>query len=349
MHHTDKDMLLDIEELKSVEPTKYIEVDWFLRLLGIPSDYSYPTVPVYEYYSNPTKEDTDGDGYCDYDEVKVYNTNPKISNVEKYEISDIEFLTIDTGNSTKYDWTYYGNGSTKSYGGRQGWFRYIMTESDAYNNETYGRYLTSQTIAKSGCGLISSADSLLYISKHMGISNYIIKDWYQNDVIDINDYAEYIWYMESTQLGVDSTLGLNGYSMASGLNNYYSLHDIDLKATWGVDEYDILDKTIKMLKKDIPVTLSIGPYALGLKDGYGVNFYIEDISSSTPAYINRPWSSDKVNDHYVTVTAVIIDNITNKTYLQISSWGEKYFIDYDEYEEYLGYKLSGFSNILYIS
>ena len=65
---TDVDNLLDREELKSVEPTKHIEVDRFLRLLGIPSDYSYPTVPVYEYYSNPTKEDTDGDGIFDYDD-----------------------------------------------------------------------------------------------------------------------------------------------------------------------------------------------------------------------------------------------------------------------------------------
>lgn len=341
--------MLDKEELKSVWPTRYIDINSFLYLLGLPFDYSYPTIAEYDYYSNPTKGDTDYDGYSDYYEVKVYDTNPMISNVEKYEISDIDFLTIDTGNATKYDWTYYGNGSTKSYGGRQGWFGYIMTESDAYNNETYGKYLTSQNIAKSGCGLISSADGLLYICRKMGISNYVIKNWYQNDVIDINDYAEYIWYMESTQLGVDSTLGLNGYSMAHGLNNYYSLHDIDLKATWGVDKDDILDKTIEMLKNDIPVTLSIGPYALGLKDGYGVNFYIEDTSSSTPAYINRPWSSDKVNNHYVTVTAVIIDDITNKTYLQISSYGEKYFIDYDEYEEYIGYKLSGFSNILYIS
>jgi len=44
-----------------------------------------------------------------------------------------------------------------------------------------------------------------------------------------------------------------------------------------------------------------------------------------------------------------IDNYNKRFALHQSSYREKYFIDYDEYEEYIVYKLSGFSNILYIS
>lgn len=70
---TDLDTLLDIEELKSVEPTKTIDVELYLHLLGLPLDYDYPTVPVYDYYSNPKKSDTDADGIIDYHTDYTYS------------------------------------------------------------------------------------------------------------------------------------------------------------------------------------------------------------------------------------------------------------------------------------
>lgn len=66
---TDGDSLLDKEELKSVWPTRYIDINSFLYLFGLPFDYSYPTIAEYDYYSNPIKGDTDGDGINDYDET----------------------------------------------------------------------------------------------------------------------------------------------------------------------------------------------------------------------------------------------------------------------------------------
>ena len=81
---TDKDSLLDREELKSVWPTKYIDVSPFLYLLGLPWDYEYPSVPAYDYYSNPTKEDTDKDGI--YDEV---DNEPRVKGYYDEEVEDI--------------------------------------------------------------------------------------------------------------------------------------------------------------------------------------------------------------------------------------------------------------------
>lgn len=66
---TDGDSLLDKEELKSVWPTRYIDINSFLYLFGLPFDYYYPTIAEYDYYSNPIKGDTDGDGINDYDET----------------------------------------------------------------------------------------------------------------------------------------------------------------------------------------------------------------------------------------------------------------------------------------
>ena len=81
---TDKDSLLDREELKSVWPTKYIDVSPFLYLLGLPWDYEYPSVPAYDYYSNPTKEDTDKDGI--YDEV---DNEPRVKGYYDEEVEEI--------------------------------------------------------------------------------------------------------------------------------------------------------------------------------------------------------------------------------------------------------------------
>lgn len=41
--------------------------------------------------------------------------------------------------------------------------------------------------------------------------------------------------------------------------------------------------------------------------------------------------------HYITITAVIKDDITtnNKIMLKVSSWGKTFYLNYDEYREYI--------------
>lgn len=74
---TDLDTLSDTEELMSVEPSGHMNVNKYLRLLGLPNDYSYPTIPVYWYYSDPTRKDSDGDGLEDGQPVYVNDKNNK--------------------------------------------------------------------------------------------------------------------------------------------------------------------------------------------------------------------------------------------------------------------------------
>ena len=54
-------------------------------------------------------------------------------------------------------------------------------------------------------------------------------------------------------------------------------------------------------------------------------------------------------DHYVTITGIIESKEDNITLLEISSWGKKYYIRYDEYRNFVK-KCDNFyfSNILYI-
>lgn len=81
---TDGDSLLDKEELKSVWPTRYIDINSFLYLFGLPFDYSYPTIAEYDYYSNPTKWDTDGDGIDD-----GVDNEPRVKGYYDEELEDI--------------------------------------------------------------------------------------------------------------------------------------------------------------------------------------------------------------------------------------------------------------------
>lgn len=55
----------------------------------------------------------------------------------------------------------------------------------------------------------------------------------------------------------------------------------------------------------------------------------------------------KVKDHYVTVTGFRIDRIKKENWLQISTWGKKRYIDYNEYL-FFSMGKSLFSNIVYI-
>lgn len=51
-------------------------------------------------------------------------------------------------------------------------------------------------------------------------------------------------------------------------------------------------------------------------------------------YYYKVEASD-VNGHYVTVTGIIKDEIANRIMLRISSWGKLYYINYEEYRDYI--------------
>ena len=116
---TDKDSLLDREELKSVWPTKYIDVAFYLYLLGLPLDYIYQTVPVYEYYSNPTKEDTDGDNLLDNFDPKPKSKNNNGAVMKELSIERIYnayMLHLEDNVSEVYDiYTATGKDSEMSW------------------------------------------------------------------------------------------------------------------------------------------------------------------------------------------------------------------------------------------
>ena len=54
-------------------------------------------------------------------------------------------------------------------------------------------------------------------------------------------------------------------------------------------------------------------------------------------------------DHYVTITGVYTDDVKNKTFFRVLSWGREYYIKYRDYIDYVNeFSSYLFSNILYI-
>jgi hypothetical protein len=127
----------------------------------------------------------------------------------------------------------------------------------------------------------------------------------------------------------------------------------------------MLECTWEMLSRDIPVILSIGPNTPFLWKNEGVTFYNREILSdvddtsneNSPSDINssihlptlyryRPVKNN-INSHYVTVTGLYkmersnradqeeSPNGNGKIMLRISSWGKLYYIDYNQYRDYI--------------
>lgn len=92
----------------------------------------------------------------------------------------------------------------------------------------------------------------------------------------------------------------------------------------------------EMLSKNLPVIMSVGPNFPCVWRNHKLPFYIR---KNDGTYVQ----DCQVNGHYVTVTEM------DETWLCISSWGKKYYINRQEYMEYVR-RYSGFlvSNIVYL-
>ena len=312
--------------------------------------------------SDPTKIDTDGDLFMDgYSEATAQDgyypyadPNPMVSDVTITSLAH-DYISIDyecLGNAK--NWSASRNAA--SYGGYQGWFgEYGTTEDDwIFCCNT----IPGKVVQEHGCGLIAAADTLLYMMigeiEEDTTVNFIcsnitvdIKDSYQN--IDFETYIDYVTgvsdYILTTPLGVPAILSASFQadgSLSNGIENAgYVLGQRygTVWPYWSTDADDNLEIIRGMLKEDIPVIFS----------------YMEKKNEENImllyGFTNMEYNvANDTNGHYMTITEVteysedVQDLVGHKTMLRISSWGIKYYVDYDWYAEHFGLS----TNILYI-
>lgn len=225
-----------------------------------------------------------------------------------------------------------------SYGGSQMWF----PETKWYKKDTI--------IHRYGCGTIAVADLLLYLScRKMYLRTPITALAVNADnQIVYQNYLSYVRKIHDQYTKTLPLLAVLGPIAASAINTYSEDYGLNLRASWQwtLNYYEMYDLIEEMLNKDIPVILSIGPNTPKLWGRKGIPFYeLREIDfqpsqtvSDSSKEVSKPYYYKTVkydiNGHYITVTGLIKDELTGRIMLQISSWGSRYFIDYEKYRDY---------------
>lgn len=200
------------------------------------------------------------------------------------------FLRIETKSGT-------------SFGGNQSWFPYKFLQ-------------------KSGCGIISGTNVLLYLEgrREMSQAEYM-------------DFAKRLW---KRYLPVLPGVGMNGLTLAMGLNRYFIRQKLPYRACWKISGKKLLSRIDLMLSEDIPVILAVGPDFPKFWKRETLKLYAKTKDGNYAAVT-------KTRAHFVTVTG------REDLWLRISSWGKEYYMNIPEYREYVA-KHSSFlvSNIICI-
>ncbi|MGI5977606.1 MAG: hypothetical protein ACOX68_07930 [Candidatus Limivicinus sp.] len=218
----------------------------------------------------------------------------------------------------KFPYPAVYEGEKKSYGGSQ-------TFSDNKN------------IKKCGCGITAALDLILYLNNnHCNENACILKNKENRDKLDRKEYSGLLSYMCNHFFPIVSPFGMNGISLALGLNRFFHRFNFPYKAVWNMNYKSIWYEMVNMLKNDIPVILSIGQNIPFFWQNNKLNFYVK---TQDGQYIKK--SSAKA--HFITVTGM------DDNWLTVSSWGSMYYISRNEYYEYVKeYSAKAVNNILIV-
>ncbi len=223
-----------------------------------------------------------------------------------------------------------------SFGGNQGW---VVKDSEKKRSR-------NNIIRKFGCGLVSAVDIVAYMEKNSQGESGTGED--MGRPLTVAEYRDRLHELERRIFHVSYWLGVPGTRLARRMNRLFRKKKMPYKASWGMSGKKLLARVRDMLDNDIPVTLGIGP---GFFRKDRVHLYVLQLEKDGPLRSGNLRYSLKrrgsTKDHYVTITGLLEDN--EKVYFEISSWGRKYYIDYDEYTGYVK-KCDNyiFSNILWI-
>lgn len=231
---------------------------------------------------------------------------------------------------------------TVYYGGSQMWFSEKDKRSKDYILHNYG------------CGTIATADLFLYLALKSELLRSPETDIAIDDTLSVQymNYDAYVRRINDQYTKTRRYLAVLGPKLASAINCYSKAYGLGYRAYWKMTlgYYDMYELISEMLYHDIPVILSIGPNTPNLWGKKGIDFYQRnDIAnpiaalqtdenktnvSTTIQYELKPIVK-AINGHYVTVTGLIKDEYAGRILLSISSWGKKYYIDYEEYRNYI--------------
>ena len=295
---------------------------------------THKTVKYFKLRSDPTTKDSDLDGIDDSDDDYPWKCDVFI--IEQLGLPD--YLNISDG-----------------HGGNQEWWRSkIKTKYSGYIGFKKDKYFR---LTNYGCGVIAMSDLELYLTyrnKNFKLSYGNIN--ISNNNFSKKDYMKYVEKLKPDSLTIHSLESLPGYvinldpgDMEIGLSDYLDKNKFYYSwvewARYGFDDstsqkINVLEDTKNMLKKDIPVVFSYYDKKTGIK----MYKDLSDMKNYLDKNKNNPTASATPKSHYMTIIGVmkIYVNGSYKKILKVVSWGEIYYISYDDYAKHLNF----FSNIL---
>lgn len=193
---------------------------------------------------------------------------------------------------------------------------------------------SDRTMRGFGCGVIAGLDLLVYLCRYHGCRAEKLDELVRADPIPWTTYDRCAQWLNRRFLPLIPGHGINGISLAVGLNAFFLRNGLRCRAKWGVSRDSFWPSMERMLWQDIPVILSIGPNFPRFWQHNTLPFYQKNANGQYA-------KATSICSHYVTVTGM------DETWLQISSWGRKFYISRREYEDYIhAHSLRLVSNIL---
>ena len=281
-----------------------------------------------------TDEDIDDalkDGSVSVTELVHLN---KSSRGERFGICNHEFVTVSVTDAKGI--------VNKEFGGNQG---NISKANNVLN-------LVNDRTNENGCGVIAAVNQYLYLTGQNSISleayNECIDSFFMCEDMELDSYSEGC----ATSLRALAVIGPTG-ALPTQICNYVegmcykADNSVKVSSYWDcVQDYekDYIDMK-EQLSKDIPVVWAIHDnkngliYPIGIDLGIIKNKTIERLNIKTYDVKTGTYvDTYSVTSHYVTATAVYESYDNNgglKRMVEVSTWGEKAYIDYDEYIEYV--------------
>lgn len=209
--------------------------------------------------------------------------------------------------------TPYGS----SYGGNQRWFL-----ADHYS-----------VLAAYGCGLIALGDFFLAAARVFpALTPSQAQKCFcpfrrsQNQAPLV--YKSYISYLHSFRkqyLTILPYIGANAWQIWWAAFCYIKKSGVPLRTHWGTFTWNLPRQMASMLEAGLPVIFCVGPNLNPFKPRQKVSLYqMQD---------GRMQKVGAVRAHYMNLTG-LFQNRQNELYLQISSWGKRYYISWKEYQIY---------------
>lgn len=183
----------------------------------------------------------------------------------------------------------------------------------------------SAAIRKCGCGPVAALDTVLYLEQTTAPSP-----------LSLPEYNRMLSDVTKRYFPLIPPFGINGLLFVLGINRLLHARNLPYRALWMLSGGKLWSRVEELLSKDIPVILSVGPNFPQFWQNNRLPFYCK-----TPNGEYRRVTATK--GHYVTATGI------DDQWLQISSWGKRYFINRIEYENYTrAHSNYAFSNLVYL-